>query len=287
MNSYRIITDSCCDFTDAQYLHYNVHPVKLTVLWQGREHRNFSEDTQLHEFYESMRRGATATTSAVNPEEWKAAMEEALKQNQDVLCLTFSSALSTTSQSACIAAAELREAYPQRKIRVVDTLCAALGQGLLLVNACRKRDEGMELDALADWVEEEKAHLAHWVTVDDLDHLKRGGRISAATAFVGGMLNIKPIIHMDDEGKLATTGKCRGRKAAMEHLVARFLEDCTDPETIAIAHGDCPEDAAQLEALLRSKCPAIREVITGYVGGVIGAHTGPGVLVVFFRGKKR
>ncbi len=287
MNSYRIITDSCCDFTDAQYQHYNVHPVTLTVRWQGQEYSNFNDPSQLHEFYESMSQGATVSTSAANPQQWAAAMEDALKQGQDVLCMTVSSGLSTTYQSACIAAEELLEAYPQRKIRVVDTLCAALGQGLLIVNACRQRDAGMELDALADWLEEEKAHLAHWVTVDDLVHLKRGGRISAATAFVGGMLNIKPILHMDDEGHLGTTGKCRGRKAAMEHLLARFLEDCTKPGTIAIAHGDCPEDAAALEAMIRAKCPAVEEVIQGYVGAVIGAHAGPGVLVVFFLGTKR
>ena len=136
-------------------------------------------------------------------------------------------------------------------------------------------------------MEENKLHICHWVTIDDLSHLKRGGRVSATTAFVGGMLNIKPIIIMDDNGKLATVGKCRGRKAAMEHLVKKLCEDGTDVETIFIAHGDCPGDAAALEALCREKCPAVKNVLTGYVGGVIGAHTGPGVLVVFFMGKHR
>ena len=136
-------------------------------------------------------------------------------------------------------------------------------------------------------MEENKLKLCHWVTVDDLNHLKRGGRVSSATAFVGGMLGIKPIINVDDNGKLATVGKCRGRKAAMEYLANKLREDGTDVETIFIAHGDCPEDAAQLEALCREKRPDVQHVMTGYVGGVIGAHTGPGVLVVFFLGKGR
>jgi DegV family protein with EDD domain len=195
--------------------------------------------------------------------------------------------LSTTYQSAAIAAEELKEKYPQRKIYVVDTLCAALGQGLLVWYACKKRDAGLSLEELRAWVEENKLHICHWVTIDDLGHLKRGGRVSATTALVGGMLGIKPIIIMDNDGKLATVGKCRGRKAAMEYLANKLLEDGTDVETIFIAHGDCPEDAEALEALCRNKRPDVKNVMTGYVGGVIGAHTGPGVLVVFFLGKHR
>ena len=227
------------------------------------------------------------TTAAVNPDTWEKAMEIALKEGKDVLCMTFTSALSTTHQSAVIAAEELREKYPERKILVVDTLCAALGQGLLVHYACQKRDEGYSLEQLHRWVEENKLHICHWVTVDDLDHLKRGGRISAATAFVGGMLGIKPIIHVDDEGRLVNVGKCRGRKAAMELISDKLAQTGTDVETIFIAHGDCPEDAAALEKLCRAKCPQVKNVMTGYVGGVIGAHTGPGVLVVFFLGQHR
>ena len=286
MESYQIITDSCCDFTQQMYKDYRVACVPLSIHYQGQSRENMSEPDQLKAFYDSMRRGETATTSAANPEGWASAMEPILQRGQDILCLTFSSALSATCQSAVMAAEELREKYPQRSIRVVDTLCAALGQGLLIVHACRRRDEGMGMEELADWCEENKRNLAHWVTVDDLNHLKRGGRISAATALVGGMLNIKPIIHVDDEGRLVNVAKCRGRKAAMELLAEKLAQGITDRSVIAIAHGDCPEDAAALEKLIREKCD-VETVITGYVGGVIGAHTGPGVLVVFYLGNNR
>ena len=283
---YQIITDSCCDFTQEMYRTYNVTCAPLSVLYRGEAQDNFSEPEQLKTFYDGLRSGETATTSAVNPEGWAAKMEPYLAEGTDVLCMAFSSALSTTYQSAVIAAGELREKYPHRKIRVVDTLCAALGQGLLLINACRRRDAGMDIDELTAWVEENKLRLCHWVTVDDLNHLKRGGRISAATALVGGMLNIKPIIHVDDEGRLVNVGKCRGRKAAISYLADKISSEATDLDTIAIAHGDCPEDAAALEAMIREKC-GVKTVITGYVGGVIGAHTGPGVLVVFYLGEHR
>jgi DegV family protein with EDD domain len=203
-----------------------------------------------------------------------------------VLALCFSSGLSTTYQSAVIAAKELREEYPQRKVLVCDTLCAALGQGLLVYRACQLRDAGKTAEEVLAWVEENKRNLCHWVTVDDLSHLKRGGRISAATALMGTMLNVKPIIHVDNDGHLINCAKVRGRKAAMEYLVKKFTETATDFDTVFIGHGDCPKDAAALEALLREK-HAIKDITTGYVGPVIGAHTGPGVLVVFFMGTQR
>jgi len=284
--SYQIITDSCCDFTQAQLQQLNVTCANLTVLYHGENHRNFSEPSAVKAFYDELRSGTMATTAAANPDDWARLMSAALEQGQDVLAMTFTSALSTTYQSAVIAAADLREQYPQRKIYVVDTLCAALGQGLLVHHACRKRDAGMAIEELAAWLEEHKGSLCHWVTVDDLSHLKRGGRISTTTAIVGTMLNVKPIIHVDDEGRLINCAKVRGRKAAMEYLVKKFSETCTDFDTVFIAHGDCPEDAAALEAMLREKHP-IKEITTGYVGPVIGAHTGPGVLVVFFMGSKR
>ena len=284
--SYQIITDSCCDFTRQQYDAQNVICVPLSVVYKGESHSNFSDPAAVKAFYDELRTGVTATTSAVNPDGWAAAMEEALKNGRDVLVIAFSSGLSTTYQSAVIAAKELREGYPDRKIYVVDSLCAALGQGLLVHYACKKRDEGLTIDALRDWVEENKLHVCHWVTVDDLSHLKRGGRISATTAMVGTMLNIKPIIHVDNDGHLINCAKVRGRKAAMELLAGKLGETCTDFDTAFIAHGDCPEDAAALEALIREK-HGVKHVITGYVGPVIGAHTGPGVLVVFFLGKHR
>ena len=283
--SYQIITDSCCDFTEEQFRRLDVTCANLSVVYNGENHDNFSDPVAVKAFYDELRAGVMATTSAVNPDGWAVLMEDALKNDKDVLVLAFSSGLSTTYQSAVIAAKELRETYPQRKIHVVDTLCAALGQGLLVWYACKKRDEGLSIDELHTWVEEHKKNVCHWVTVDDLSHLKRGGRISAATAMVGTMLNIKPIIFVDDDGHLINTAKVRGRKAAMELLAKKLAETCTDKQIAFIAHGDCPEDAAALEALIRQQ--GVEEVITGYVGPVIGAHTGPGVLVVFFMGSHR
>jgi DegV family protein with EDD domain len=288
MFSYKIITDSCCDFTEQQYQELDVLCAPLSVVYNGESHSNFSDPVAVKGFYDLLRTGVMATTSAANPEGWTAIMEPVLKNGQDVLVLAFSSGLSATYQSAVIAAQELQDAYPDRKIRVVDTLCAALGQGLLVWYACKKRDEGKTLEELTAWVEENKQHICHWVTVDDLSHLKRGGRISATTALVGTMLNIKPIIYVNEEGKLINTAKVRGRKAAIDFLVkkAQELGEGYDNETMFVAHGDCPEDAAALEAALKEKC-GVKNVITGYVGPVIGAHTGPGVLVVFFMGKQR
>ena len=284
--SYQIITDSCCDFTEEQLQKLQVSCANLTVLYNGENHSNFSDPTAVKAFYDEIRTGVMATTAAANPDDWSNLMLSALKEGKDVLVLAFSSGLSTTYQSAVIASKDLQEEYPDRKIIVVDTLCAALGQGLLVKLACDKRDAGLSIEETAAWVEEHKLNLCHWVTVDDLSHLKRGGRISATTALVGTMLNVKPIIHVDNDGHLINSSKVRGRKAAMEYLVKKFSETCTDFDNVFIAHGDCPEDAAALEAMLRAK-HEIKEITTGYVGPVIGAHTGPGVLVLFFMGSHR
>ena len=282
---YRIITDSGCDLPAKLLAQLNIDVIPLTLLFRGQEWSD-TTDEGLKTIYDGLRSGDAASTSAINPDRWSVAMEPVLEQGQDILVLTFSSGLSTTYQSAVIAAQELMEKYPGRKIRVVDSLCASLGQGLFVWYACKNRDAGMSLDALADWCEENKLNLCHWVTVDDLSHLKRGGRISATTALVGTMLNVKPIIHVDEEGHLINSSKVRGRKAAMEYLAKKFDETCINFDEVFIAHGDCPEDAANLEAMIRAK-HEIKNVTTGYVGPVIGAHTGPGVLVLFFLGSKR
>ena len=289
MSNFAIITDSCCDFTEKQYQNWNVISCALSVTYNGENHSNFSDEASVKAFYDEMRGGVMATTSAVNPEGWSAVIEPQLSQGLDVLVLAFSSGLSTTYQSAVIAADELKEKYPQRKIHVVDTLCAALGQGMLVWYACRKREEGLSVDETAAWCEENKLHLCHWFTVNDLNHLKRGGRVSAATALVGTMLNIKPVLHVDNEGHLINMSKARGRKASIEAMCKKIgeLSEGWDNETIFIGHGDCAEDAAYLESLIRKAYPGIQNVITGYVGPVIGAHTGPGVLALFFMGNQR
>lgn len=283
---YAILTDSCCDLTGTQQQELDVTSVPLTVTYNGENHENFSQPAAVKAFYQELRRGGTAATAAVNPERWAAAMVPCLAQGQDVLVLTISSALSATCQSAVIAAQELGQQYPQRKIYVVDTLCAALGQGLLVWHASRQRRAGMDIDSLYRWVMDQRLHVCHWVTVDDLKHLERGGRITATTAMVGSMLHIKPIIYVSNEGKLLNVAKTRGRKAAISFLAEKLEQTAIDRDTVFIAHGDCPEDAAALEAILKEK-HGVKQVITGYVGPVIGAHTGPGVLVLFFLGSHR
>lgn len=285
--NYKIITDTCCDFPAYMYEELDLEVISLSVNYKDQVWREYSEEW-LKELFNSLRAGGTASTSAINPAEWGAVIEKVLESGQDALVLSFSSGLSATYQNAVIAAEELREKYPDRRIRVVDTLCASLGQGLLVWYACKKRDEGMALDELADWCEETKMHLCHWVIADDLMHLKRGGRISAATAVAGTLLQIKPVIHMDDAGKLVNVGKARGRKAAIQTICNKVGELGIPGanDTVFICHGDCLEDAKQLEAMLKEKY-GTKHVFIYYIGAVIGAHAGPGTMAVFFLGDHR
>ena len=285
MPDFKIITDSGCDFTLAELEQMNVGRAPLSVLFKGELCDDFATDEERKVFYDAVRAGEMPTTSAVNPDGWGTVMKPALEAGQDVLCLCFSSGMSTTYQSAVIAADELMEEYPGRTIRVIDTLAAALGQGLLVWHACKHRDAGESLEQVAAWLEENKLKLCHWVTVEDLNHLKRGGRVSAASAMVGTMLNIKPIITVTDEGKLVSTSKVRGRKAAIEYICKKAAE-ATDKDMVFIGHGDCREDAETCAKILKEK-NGFKEVHIGYVGAVIGAHTGPGVLVTFYMGEKR
>lgn len=285
--NYKIITDSCCDLPPQMYAQLDLNCINMTVTYQGQDYTEYSEQW-LKDMFEGLRKGADAKTCAVNPEGWRSVIEPALQEGKDALVLSFSSGLSTTYQSAVIAAQELQEEYPDRKVLVVDTLCASLGQGLLVYYACQKRDEGMSLEQLHSWVEENKLHISHWVTVDDLMYLKRGGRVSAATAVMGTMLQIKPIIHVNDEGKLINVGKARGRKAALDTVIKKMLETQIPGanDTVFICHGDCIEDAQYIEKILKEK-HGVKEVFIYYVGAVIGSHSGPGTLALFFLGNKR
>ncbi len=287
MANFQILTDSCCDFTPERYEALGLVSVPLSVHFRNQlsDDRN---DESLAALYAALRAGQVAKTSAVNPQRWKSALEPVLQAGLDALVLSFSSGLSTSYQSAVIAATELQALFPQRKIQVVDTLSASLGQGLLTWYACQKRDAGLSLEETARWVEANKLHLCHWFTVDDLMYLKRGGRISAATALMGTMLGIKPVLHMDDEGHLVNVSKVRGRRASIEALAGKLKALGTDFDntTVFISHGDCLEDARYLEQLIKEDC-GVREVYINYVGAVIGSHSGPGTLALFFLGKER
>ena len=287
MPNYQIITDSGSDLSVELLQELDVKSVSLHLLFRGQTLDDKVTD-DIVELYQALRQGEEAKTAAVNPEGWANIMEPVLKEGKDVLALTFSGGLSTTYQSAVIAANDLMEQYPDRKIRVVDTRCASLGQGLFVHHVCKMRDSGMDLEKLTAWAEDHKLNLCHWFTVDDLMHLKRGGRVSAATALVGTMLQIKPVLHVDDEGHLINVSKARGRKASIDALVKKMEETALPGENDVayICHGDCLEDAQYLAQKIRERC-GVKEVHIGYTGAVIGSHAGPGVLALFYLGSHR
>ena len=290
MNTYRIITDSSCDMTQEMADALELEIVPLYVHYRGKEYPNYLDGRALDtaEFYQGLRSGEMTSTAAVNPAQWKEVARPALKAGQDVLILAFSSGLSTTFNAAFMAAQELLEEYPQRKIYVVDTLCASLGQGLLCYHVAKRRLEGATIEEARDYAEANKLHLCHWFTVDDLMFLKRGGRISGATAVMGSLLQIKPVMHVDNDGHLVPVSKARGRKASIQAMAAKVGETAFDPakQTMFISHGDCLQDAEYLAELLKQQYH-VPEVAINYVGPVIGSHSGPGTLALFFLGDHR
>ena len=285
--AYRIITDSCCDLPKELIASLDIDVVQMSLLFRNEELIDPTE-AQIKTMYNALRQGESASTAAVNPQGWREVIEPALKSGQDALVMAFSSGLSTTYQSAVIAAEELMEEYPDRTVKVLDTMSASLGQGMYVYYACMKRNEGLSLEELFAWCEENKQNMAHWFTVDDLMFLKRGGRISAATAVLGTMLNIKPLLHVDENGKLVSVAKCRGRKNALDTLVKKLEQDGLPGknDTVFISHGDCIEDAQYVAQQVRERC-GVKTVIIDYVGAVIGSHSGPGTVAFFYLGTHR
>ncbi len=283
--AYRIVTDTGCDFPRNMYQEKDLAAVALSVNYKGKEYTDYTE-TWLKEIYTGLRAGEKATTSAVNPEGWSNTIKPILEAGEDVLVLAFSSGLSATYQSAVIAAQELMEEFPERKVNVVDTRCASLGQGLFVHYACCKRDSGMDLEQLTAWCEENKLHLCHWFTVDDLMYLKRGGRVSAATALVGTMLQIKPVLHVDDEGHLIKVTQVRGRKKAIRKMAEMLGETIWEGSPVFISNADCLDEAELLAGILEHEYHVDTTLITD-IGSIIGAHAGPGTLALFFRGSHR
>ena len=288
MSEFVIVTDSSADLPAGLVRELGVEVLPLSFTIQGNTYRNYPDDREMDPavFYKMLRDGEAATTSAVNVAEYTALLEPLLQAGKDVLVLAFSSGLSTTYQSSVIAVNELSEQYPDRKLFTVDTLSASLGQGLLVWHAVQEQKRGQSIVAVRDWVEENKLRLCHWFTVDDLHFLKRGGRISAATAVVGTMLSIKPVLHVDDEGHLISMGKARGRGASLTALVDHMEQTATDVDTVFISHGDCLADAEKVAADVRNRF-GTKDVVINNVGPVIGAHSGPGTLALFFLGTKR
>ena len=289
MSEYVITTDNNSDLPEKYLKDHGVGCMYLSYSMDGKNytHGNFLPE---HEFYEAMRNGSMPTTAQVNPENAKALLEPYLKEGKDILHIAFSSGLSGTYNSSRIAAEELMEEYPDRKIIVVDSLSASLGQGLLVWLAQQKKELGQTLEDVADWAEKNKLKMVHLFTVDDLNHLYRGGRVSRTTAIVGSMLNIKPVLHVDNEGKLTAIGKVRGRKKALQELVKLMDEKIgsfgADCDTIFISHGDCEQDAQYVAAKVKEKYN-IKNIIINQVGATIGAHSGPGTMALFFVGDVR
>lgn len=289
MSEYVITTDNNSDLPEKYFKDHGVGCMYLSYSMDGKNytHENFLPE---HEFYEAMRNGSMPTTAQVNPENAKTLLEPYLKEGKDILHIAFSSGLSGTYNSSRIAAEELMEEYPDRKIIVVDSLSASLGQGLLVWLAQQKKELGQTLEDVADWAEKNKLKMVHLFTVDDLNHLYRGGRVSRTTAIVGSMLNIKPVLHVDNEGKLTAIGKVRGRKKALQELVKLMDEKIgsfgADCDTIFISHGDCEQDAQYVAAKVKEKYN-IKNIIINQVGATIGAHSGPGTMALFFVGDVR
>ena len=290
MRDYILMTDSCCDMTAqmAEELDLTVLPLSLEM--GGATYRNYLDGREIgfSDFYRRARAGELATTSAISVGDFEAAMRPVLESGKDILCLCFSSALSTTYQSAVIAAQEMQEVYPEGKVYVVDTLCASLGQGLLVYLCAQQKQAGKSLEELRDYAEATKGSVCHWFTVDDLNHLKRGGRISAATALFGSMLSIKPVLHVDDGGHLVAVSKSRGRRASLTALVDRMEQTAIEPakQTVFISHGDCLEDAQFVAGEIRRRM-GVEDIRINYIGPVIGNHAGPGTVALFFVGTKR
>ena len=290
MSDFVILTDSSADLGADMVRQLDVEVLPLSFTVQDTTYQNHPDNREMDPafFYAMLRKGELATTAAVNVAQYTEAIEPLLRAGRDVLVLAFSSGLSATYNASVIAVEELREKYPDRRLYTVDTLSASLGQGLLVYLAAREREKGRSIEEVRDWAEANKLSICHQFTVDDLHFLKRGGRISATTAVVGSMLKIKPVLHVDDEGRLINIGKARGRQASLKALVDKMEITAIDPkeQVVFISHGDCLEDAQMVAQMVKDRM-GVQEVYINYVGPVIGAHAGPGTLALFYVGTER
>lgn len=284
MANYVLFTDSTTDLTPALVEELGVRVLPMTFNLDGRDYRNYPDNRELsaHDFYDALRSGSMSTTSQINQAAFQDAFEPVLAEGKDILYLAFSSGLSGTCHSAALAAEELNEKYPERTIRVVDTLLASMGEGLGVYYAAKKMAAGMELNELADWFEQNRLHVSSWFTVDDLMFLKRGGRLSGAAAVAGTLLGIKPVLHVDNEGHLIPMEKVRGRKASLDALVKHLKKSPIplEEQVIFLSHGDCAEDAEYVANAVREL--GVARVEINHIGPVIGAHSGPGTVALFF-----
>ena len=286
MADYKIFTDSACDFTIDAISERGLVCLPLTFRFEGEEKEYKNYDMSITEFYDRMKAGGVAKTAAINTESFAEGFRGALEGGYDVLYIGFSTGLSTTYNSARLASLELAEEYPERKIVCVDTLAASAGVALLVDMVLEKKAEGATIDEAAAYAEELKLKIAHWFTVDDLVYLKRGGRVSPTVAFVGNLLGIKPVLHVDNEGHLTNVSKSRGRHASILALAERLGKTAEAGSKVYISHGSCIDDAKKLASVIEEKYGFKVQLITD-VGPVIGAHSGPGTLALFFVASER
>lgn len=289
MNDYVIITDSGADISPENLEKWGVLLCPLTFSFDGDNAIHTGEDMPAAEFYQKMRDGSIARTSAINAETLKSALKAVLDSGRDAIYIAFSSGLSSTYSTACLVAESLKEDYPDRKIEVVDSLAASAGQGLLVWLAVKKKREGASVEELRDFCEGIRLNICHWFTVDDLVYLKRGGRVSATAAIAGAVLGIKPVLHVDDEGHLINMQKIRGRKASIKALADKLgeLKKQGADNTVFISNGDCIADAELLAQMIKERYADMNVELITEIGPVIGAHSGPGTLALFFVGEHR
>lgn len=287
MNDYIIITDANTDLTPqmVEELEIAVMPMQFSIL--GKDYLLYPDNREMDikEFYDLLRKGNMAATAQLNPNDIIQAFTPYLEEGKDLIYIAFSSGLSGTYASARMAKDELCRLFPKRKIIIVDSLAASMGEGLLVWHAVRQKRAGLDIEQLAQWVLDNRNHLCHWFTVDDLHHLKRGGRVSSATAVIGSALGIKPVLHVDDQGHLIPVKKVRGRRQSLDALVDMMQQTAVDPkrQTVFISHGDALDDARYVEKRVRDafKC---KDIHINYIGPVIGTHSGPGTVALFFMG---
>ena len=285
--SYRIFTDATADFPGEAPANVTVIPMAVNVGGQNFLYGPGGNLTTA-QFYANLRNGLFASTSQINPETYRSYFEPILRSGVDVLYLCFSSGMSGCYQSACICAEELRQEYPERRIVCIDTLCASVGESFLVLEAAKKAARGMKMDKLIHWINLKKQNVCHWFTVDTFDHLKHGGRVSGTTAALGTMLNIKPMLHVDADGKLSVAEKPRGQRKAMEAQLNRMEQGWIPEQSpfVLIGHGDCPEAAEELKTQVLSRFPEA-DIQIATIGPIIGAHTGPGMLALIYWGNNR
>ncbi|WP_312460896.1 DegV family protein [Proteiniclasticum sp.] len=289
MRTYKIITDSTCDLPSTVIKELDVHVIPMEYILDGVSHFQDLEDEgeKTASFYGSLREGKVSSTSMINTARFMGVFEPYLKAGQDILHVSFSSALSGSYNASRMAAEELKELYPERQILVLDSIAASIGQGLLVYHAVLKKRQGLSLEELYEWLEENKKKICHWFTVEDLMHLKRGGRISALSANIGTALNIKPILSVNMEGKLVNLGKVMGRKKSLSELIVK-MKSCAETaenQVVIIGHGDSLKDAEFLSTKLKNELH-VKEVIMTQIGPIIGSHIGPGMIGLTFVGER-